>query len=304
VVSIALALLAAAVFAIAANLQHHVTRPAGGLAPFALAARILVNPVWLLGLLSNWVGFLIHALALQHGDVSVVQAVLVVQLLFALPLATLRTGVRPRPRDWLGTAAVCTGIATLALSRHNMVQVIGPRDGLAVGGLGLLVIATLVTASRLAHRIPTLRTGLLGLSSGVCFSITATFIVVVVRHVDAVGLWAGLLDWPTVLLGLSGLLSATLVQWSFASGSLPAALTAMTIGDPVSSWVWSVVVFDAVPSPDPSFFLWGGLAVCAMVTGVSLLAYSPTLRDEFASRASTPPARQPAGETVSTGVPT
>ena len=58
-----MALLAAAVFAIAANLQHRVTRPSGGLAPLALAARILAHPVWLLGLLANFVGFLLHARA-------------------------------------------------------------------------------------------------------------------------------------------------------------------------------------------------------------------------------------------------
>jgi drug/metabolite transporter (DMT)-like permease len=287
-VSIALALLAAAVFAIAVNLQHRVIRPSGALPALALAARILAHPVWLLGLVGNVVGFILHALALRRGDVSVVQAVLVVQLLFALPLATLRTGKRPRLRDWLGTAAVCAGIATLALSRHDVVQTIGPSDGIAVGGLGLFAIGVLVGVSRLVHWVAPLRTALLGLSAGICFSITATFIVLVVRHIAEVGLWAGLLAWPTVPLAASGLLAAILVQWSFASGSLPAALTAMTMGDPVSSFIWSVLLFDAVPTSDPSILLWCAGAGCAMVTGVALLAYSPTLRDEIAARATTP----------------
>jgi drug/metabolite transporter (DMT)-like permease len=286
-VSIALALLAAAVFAIAVNLQHRVTRPSGTLPPLELATRILAHPVWLLGLVGNVVGFGLHALALRRGDVSVVQAVLVVQLLFALPLATLRTGQRPRPRDWLGTAAVCAGIATLALSRHDVVQSIGPSDGLAVGGIGMLAIATLVGASRLFRGVPPLRTALLGLSAGVCFSITATFIVLVVRHISEVGVVAGLLAWPTLPLAASGLLAAILVQWSFASGSLPAALTAMTMGDPVSSFIWSVLLFDAVPISDPSILLRCAVAGCAMATGVALLAYSPTLRDEIAARATT-----------------
>jgi drug/metabolite transporter (DMT)-like permease len=267
----------------------------------ALAARILAHPVWLAGFLANFFGFLLHALALRRGDVGVVQAVLVVQLLFALPLATLRTGARPRLRDWLGTAAVCAGIATLALTRHDVEQVIGPRDGLAVGGFGLLAIATLVTASRLCQRWPPLRTALLGLSAGTCFSITATFIVLVVRHITAVGLWRGLLDWPTVGLFASGLTAAILVQWSFASGSLPAALTAMTVGDPLSSWIWSTVLFDAVPAPDPLVFALAATAGVAMVSGVALLAYSPILRDDLAARAthgiparaSAPAAEQP-----------
>lgn len=112
-VCIGLALLAAAVFAVAVNLQHRVTRPSGSLPPLALAARILAHPVWLLGLVGNAVGFLLHALAL--------------------------------------------------LSRHDVVQAIGPGDGLAVGGLGVLAIAALVAASRLFRGVPPLRTALLGL---------------------------------------------------------------------------------------------------------------------------------------------
>jgi hypothetical protein len=175
-------------------------------------------------------------------------------------------------------------------------QVIGPRDGLAVGGFGLLAIAALVTGSRLCRRWPPLRTALLGLAAGTCFSITATFIVLVVRHIAAVGLWHGLLEWPTVGLFASGLTAAILVQWSFASGSLPAALTAMTVGDPLSSWVWSTVLFDAVAAPDASVFALAAGAGAAMVTGVALLAYSPTLRDDLAARATaTPPIPTQAG---------
>jgi hypothetical protein len=110
----------------------------------------------------------------------------------------------------------------------------------------------------------------------------------VVRHVSAVGVWRGLLDWPTIGLFASGLTAAILVQWSFASGSLPAALTAMTVGDPLSSWIWSTVLFDAEHAPAPTFG-WAALAGVAMVSGVALLAYSPTLRDEIAARAPASP---------------
>src|SRR5262245_53093274 len=99
VAGIALGLAAAAVFAAAAALQHAVTHrvatraseSAGSALPVLhVLPRLLRQPMWLAGLAGNVVGFGLHAAALHRGDLTVVQVVLVAQLLFALPLGTLR----------------------------------------------------------------------------------------------------------------------------------------------------------------------------------------------------------------------
>src|SRR5436305_14734185 len=106
--AIALSLFAAMLFAVSAALQHHVARstalrryradggrPARWLPVLGLFWSLVRNRIWLFGAGVTTAGFLAHAAALRVGAIGVVQAVLVMQLLFALPPATIRR--RPLP---------------------------------------------------------------------------------------------------------------------------------------------------------------------------------------------------------------
>lgn len=286
--SILFGLLAAAVFAGAAAVQHRANRSAalrhvhtrtdwGAVgSTLRLLPRLLRSPLWLVGLLGNLVGFLLHSAALHLGDLAVIQAVLVTQLLFALPLAAVRTGSPPLLRDWLGTAGVCAGIATLMLVRGER-QPPPPADShvLAVAGLGALVMSMLIYASRRWDALARLRTVLLGLAAGTGFSITATFILATGDRLSRLGL-AGLFDWPTAGLGLCGVVTSILVQSAFGSGALPAALTAMTVADPLASWLWSLLFFDAGPTLGPVELAGYAVAAALLAAGTLVLAYSPT----------------------------
>ncbi|HZM78721.1 MAG TPA: hypothetical protein VFC19_23590 [Candidatus Limnocylindrales bacterium] len=118
VFGIILALLSALWFAAAGALQHSATRSIALRTPEApswlpvlgLLRQMLSNRVWWIGLSCNVGGFLFHAAALHLGSITIVQALLSVQLMFALPFATARTGSLPLARDWLGSAAVCLGL--------------------------------------------------------------------------------------------------------------------------------------------------------------------------------------------------
>jgi hypothetical protein len=285
--SIVLGLLAAAVFAGAAAVQHRANRSAalrhvhtrtdwGAVgATLRLLPRLLRSPLWLAGLLGNVVGFLLHSAALHFGDLAVIQAVLVTQLLFALPLAAVRTGAAPLLRDWLGTASVCGGIAVLLLVRGER-QPPPPADSrvLMVAGLGVAIMSIFIYASRRWDRFARLRTVLLGLAAGTGFSITATFILATGDRLSRLG-FLGLLDWPTVGLGMCGVVTSILVQSAFGSGALPAALTAMTVADPLASWLWSLLFFDTGPLGVAAL---GGYVAAAVLlaAGTLVLAYSPT----------------------------
>lgn len=287
VLSLALATAAAAVFAAAAAMQHAVTRSAavatasrGGADPLPvlrLGARLLGSPLWLAGLAANVLGFVLHAGALRTGDLSVVQAVLVLQLLFALPLSTVRTRGHLLGRDWYGTAIVCAGIGVLVVARAGRSQSVAPHAAAAVGALGGLGMVLLVVAARLTrHRA--VRTALMGVAAGTGFSLTATFVVLISRQIQDRGLPAALFGWPSVAILLSGLTAAVLVQEAYASGSFPAALTAMTVADPLASWLWGALFFDTdAGATTVAWFVTSGLLILA---GVAILANSPTLRDE------------------------
>jgi hypothetical protein len=246
----------------------------------ALLARLIRHPVWVAGLLANGLGFAIHAAALHVGDISVIQAVLVAQLLFALPFATLRTGGSLLVRDWAATVAVCAGIAVLVVARADQSAPAAGGSPYLVALAGALVIALLLTAARLVTGRAQLHTALLGLAAGTGFSITATFIVVVTRQMARFGPWGGLVDWPTVGLALSGLTAAILVQRAYASGSFPAALTSMTVADPIASWIWSAVFLGSPNDVGLTLTAWYAASGLFLTGGVALLAYSPTLYDE------------------------
>jgi hypothetical protein len=91
---------------------------------------------------------------------------------------------------------------------------------------------------------------------------------------------SAVLDWPLLCLLASAVTGSLLVQDAFASGSLPTALTAMTITDPLVSAVVGAIVFDA--TPPTGIHLWLGLPSCGLLVGlgVALIAGSSTLHDE------------------------
>jgi drug/metabolite transporter (DMT)-like permease len=272
-----LALLAAVLFAVSTVLQQGAARGsarrrgprerADWLPVLGLLGRLLRSPAWLAGWLLNVAGFAAHALALHRGSIAAVQAVLVVQLMVALMLTAYNRNIRLMRRDRVGTVAVCVGVATLVLLRGGVRQSVPARTSVALFVLvvAAVVVTILVIARRLAARV---RTALVAVAAGCCFCVTAV-LVVVVTH-DPV------LDWPLLCLVGSAVGGALLVQDSFASGSLPTALTAMTITDPAASALAGVVLFD-VDRPS-GLELMAGLPVAAalIVTGVVLLANSPT----------------------------
>ena len=236
--SIALGLLAALLFAAAGALQHSVTRRAAVAGPartgwvpvVGLVGRLLRSPVWLGGLACNVLGFAAHATALHLGSITIVQALLAVQLMFALPLAAARTGSAPLARDWLGTLAVCAGIAALVGVRGDVPQTTergAAAAWLAVAALALMT--ALIAAARLRHRHPPTRTALIGVAAGTGFSVTAAFTVIVTDDLARRGPMATLLHWPVLCLALSGLVAAVLVQEAFASGSFPVALAPVVL---------------------------------------------------------------------------
>src|ERR1700749_2970168 len=92
---------AAALFAVAAALQHRSAGlvsaavhhrgaspgPAGGHRRLArVAPRALRHPLWIAGLLASLAGFGLHAVALRDGPLTLVQPLLVTGVIFALPL--------------------------------------------------------------------------------------------------------------------------------------------------------------------------------------------------------------------------
>ncbi|MCX8554560.1 DMT family transporter [Mycobacterium sp. SMC-16] len=284
---IALALAAAYLFALAAHLQRRGSQQvmAGTTASAQEsggAKRLLqglpANRTWQWGVLANFGAFALQAAALAVGTVATVQPLIATQLLFVLVLASFQQHRWPAVRDGLSAAAVCGGIALL-LSTEGRMGLAGhpdrPRIILTVVAV-VAVIAVLVAAGR---RAPSwLASMLLGTGAGLFQAMSAGFMKLALRDYAHRGLADMLADWPVYAVPVSVLGGVVLGQLAFATGTLPPAVAAMSVTNPVASLAFALFAFEVLPR-EPAVL--AGIAVSGVVIAVGLvgLAASPSTRE-------------------------
>lgn len=293
-----LSLAAALLFAVAAAAQQRAARTAAGSAPgpadpartasrwlpvLRILHRLLRDRLWLLGWVTNLAGFLTQAAALHLGSIAVVQPLLVAQLLFALPLSTVRSRRRPRPWDWAGAGLVCAGLVVLLSVRGAVPPAADARRSYALLAVAaaVVLIGGLLAVARSVHSRPQERAALVAVAAGVCFAMSAVFITLTTDDLIHRGVGATAADWVGYALAGSTLLGLLLEQDAFASGSLPTAVAAMTITNPVVSYLAGVLVFDATPPRTPAALAAVAVAGLLVGVGVVVLAHSPTVHDEL-----------------------
>ena len=249
-----------------------------------LLNRLVRDRVWVLGWVTNLAGFFVQAAALHYGSISVVQPLLVAQLLFALPLGTMLNRRRMLRRDWFGAASVCAGLVIL-LSVRGAAPTTGDADRpsvLLATSAAIVLVIGLVVAGRAVTGQSQLRAALISVAAGVCFCMTAVFITLTTADLINRGAGATATDWPGYALAAASLLGLLLEQDAFAAGSLPTAVAAMTITNPVASYLAGVLAFDVTAPGSPGALAGVASAGLLVVVGVIALAQSPNVHEEFA----------------------
>ncbi len=291
--AVGLALAAALLFAGSASLQQQAARQRSAArqtpAPLArrtaifgalwrLFRRLLREPLWLVGWVTNLIGFGVQALALHFGSVALVQPLLVAQLLFAVPMAAFWLHRSPTLADLVAAVLVCAGLAVFIGVRD--VSPAADRADRARLALGCLAAAGLVAVLvlgcvRMALRV---RATVIAVAAGVCFAVSAAMIKLTSDDLLHRGVPATARDWPGYALAASTFGGLLLEQGAFAAGSLPSAVAAMSVTNPVVSYLLGVFAFGVRPPDTPGSL--AGLAVAgALITvGAVGLAHSPLVR--------------------------
>jgi len=245
VVVIVLSLLAALAYGVASVLQQHAAYAVGSrhsLRP-SLIAALLHRPLWILGMATSGVGLVLQLAALSKGSLTIVQPLLVLGLLFALPIAAVTHHRQRLSRlEWFGAGAVCLGVTLFLLA-------CAPRPGRAdASPLGWAVVLAcsallsglLVLAGFAATKHPGRRAALLGGAGGVLNGLSAGFSKGL-ADLAARSLHAGIASvalhlatsWLTyaLLASLAGVL--LLIQSAFQAGPLAWSLGAITAVNPL-----------------------------------------------------------------------
>ena len=240
-----LALVAAFLFALAATLQQKgaLNLPEFSLRRPASILRLAAETVWLAGTAALLLGYAFQAAALDRGRLSIVQPLLVMTVVFALPLGYFLTKQSVGARELLGSGVIVLGLALFALFGDPA----GGRET-APGAEWAIAIAVLtaVSAALLVfgrNGRPTIKAAVYGTVAGILFGLSASLTKPTLDFLHA-GLGELLSHWEPYALAIAGVLGFVLQQVSLATGKLAPSVASETVGHPIVSILLGIVLLD------------------------------------------------------------
>jgi drug/metabolite transporter (DMT)-like permease len=242
--------------------------------------NLLRNPVWLLAIAGDFVGFLLQIAALSTGVVVVIQPLVVLMLPVALVVGWLTGGPRPGLYDYLGSVGIIGGLGLfLALIGSPKVGHVPHPHNIAFAVLLVLVVGV-IAALAVTGRSATVRGVVYGLVAGAYFGTLAVMVDAASEQASRHG-WHGLFLSPRGLVPLVGILllglgGIVLTQVSFQVGALAATLPASLAADPfVAVLIGAILLREHLPMSGSHLVLY---AVClaVIVAGAIRLARPAT----------------------------
>jgi hypothetical protein len=270
--TVTLALVAAACFAVASVLQHRGARRVRRRAPLhpGLLAELARTRGWLVGIAAQATGVALHLVAVNFGPLSVVQPVLTVGLVMALVLQRV-LGRRIGKPSWLAA-----GLVVLGLSMFLAVTPPSPGGApvaMAAWAPGLLLSGALVAVGLGAALLTggTVRCVCFGASAGVLMATSAALGKAWGTMLQTGGLIGLLNSWQLWAALGCGAMGMMLSQAAFQAGPLGGSLAAMMAIDPVIGVALGVIVF-VEPFATPGTAVLRVLGLGLTIGGVWLLA--------------------------------
>jgi drug/metabolite transporter (DMT)-like permease len=218
----------------------------------ALSPRLLLDlarqPLWLIAIGANVVGFILQVVALAYGSLALVQPLLVCDLLFAVLIAWYLRGRASEPQPnmkpiWAGVAITTVGLAGfLAIGQPTPGHTQARLDMLAPLAIGYVVVvgACLVVANRNRGLQPLA----LALGCGVSYGVAA-FVIKLLTSEFGGGLGEIFTNWPIYVFAVVGPAGFVLNQNALQQGTLLAPVQAIiSVADPVISIALGVAWLD------------------------------------------------------------
>ena len=241
----ALALCAAFLFALAATLQQKGAVGMGGISlgsPSSFA-RLATQKFWLFGTIALFVGYVVQAAALDRGRLSVIQPLLVMTVVFALPLGYFLTSQHVGRTEVLGAAVIVAGLAMFTIFAD---PASGVDDAPASDWAVLLVLfcGLAVVLMFLGGRGSlTRKAATYGLAAGVLFGLSASLAKPTVETLHE-GIGAVLTDWEAYAMAITGIAAFVVQQVSLGTGKLAPSVATVSVANPVVAITIGALVLD------------------------------------------------------------
>ena len=272
-VTIIFALAAALANAVHLMTQHSASlRVSNSHRNWGLVMFLIRQPLWLLGWAAAAGGFAFQAVALHGGQLSIVQALLVTELVFALVLRRFWVRQHIAKTAWTAAVLTCTALAvflTAAEPHGGRLQPHAADWGSAVTVFGGAVAVLAVNAR---WGSPARRAALYASAASITWALMATFIKATTNVLAASGVVGVLERWPLYALIVSGVIGSVLQQAALQVGPLSVSQPLIVVVDPAVAIVLSVWIFDERFAVSPAQKAVAVLAFCVMALGVTVLS--------------------------------
>jgi MFS family permease len=294
--AVVLSLVAAVCFGTASVLQHHGANQVRR--RFPLNPKLLVDVarqrLWLLGVVAEVAGVALHMVAVNMGALSLVQPLLTVGLVVALPLQAV-LGRAVSRRALLAAALTVAGLGVFLVVQPTVES----RDPQSITdwlpGLILVAVVAGVALSVALARRDRVRSLGLGTTAGCLFALSAALVKTWGEILGDGGVAALATSWELWTALGCGVAGALVSQAAFQSGPLGGPLAAMMVIDPVIGVSLGAIVFGESFSTGALAVVQGaGLAltlagVCLLATGERRL---PATADTDGEPVETSPVRR------------
>jgi drug/metabolite transporter (DMT)-like permease len=259
-----------------------------------LALYLARQPLWLLGVAAAVGTYVFQALALHNGPMSVVQPVLITELIFVLVLRRVWIRQDVAPAAWASVGVVCVSLAVFLAAAEPSGGHPAPAAaewlsaGLVFGG----VIAVLAAAGRRGS--PAHRAAVLAGAAALTWALEATFLKTATQALATSGIGGMLTGWAVYALVAATVTGTLLQQVALHVGPLSVSQPVLVIIDPFASIILSVWLFEEHFTDSPARITIAAVAFAVMATGVTVLTRTAP-RDLAPATPAVPAA--PAGET-------
>ena len=265
----------AAALSSAVNLMTHHSASFG--APerakgWRLVVYLFRQPPWLLGWIAAAGAFAFQAAALHFGQLSVVQPILVTELVFVLVLRRVWIRQDVVRRAWAAALVVCGALATFLWAAeptggHSSPEAAQWLSALLVFGGAMALLAVLGTRGS-----PTRQTALLAAAAALAWALTATFLKTATETLTTSGISGMLRHWPVYALVAAVVSGMLLTQSALHVGPLSVSQPLLAIINPLASIILSIWLFDERFTDSPARVAIAALAMAVLTFGVIALS--------------------------------
>jgi len=243
-----------------------------------LVVHLFKQPLWLLGWVAAAGGFAFQAIALHNGALSIVQPLLVTELVFALILRRFWIHQNVRQAAWVSGFVVLVALASFLTAANPSGG--HPIPDKAEWASALLTFGGIVAGLTIAATkkgSPVRRGFLYAAAASITWALMATFIKAAVQTLTDHGLLGTLDHWPVYALALSGIVGTVLQQAALQNGPLSVSQPVIIVVDPAVAIVLSVWLFDDKLTDSPVQIAIAIVSFIVMAIGVVALSRtSPT----------------------------